>query len=250
MIKSARRGVCVTVFIIALAYSVLAGQAGAKESAIKLDTTTPQKISLMAGKSLVIESPMAVKRVSLAAPALADAIILSTRQIYLTGKAAGMTNLTLWENDDNFTTFDLEVYPDMVRLKEKLHEILPQEENIKVSYSHDSIILSNTISNAANLSRALAVAEPFGKVVNLLEVGGVQQVMLEVRVSEVQRSTMKKLGINFGGVGASGKQFGVSLLGNLTSIGREFPAGSEAIRGRPGKFQCDLECERHLPVPA
>jgi pilus assembly protein CpaC len=232
MTKRQRQEVLLTVVFIVLSYSILANRVMAKDSSVKLDATAPQKISLMVGKSLVIESPRALKRVSLAAPAFADAIVLTPRQINLTGKVPGLTNLILWEDDNTFSTYDLEVYPDIVRLKEKLHEILPQEENIKVSSSNDAIALSGTVSNAANLSRALAIAGPFGKVVNLLEVGGVQQVMLEVRVSEVQRSLLKRLGINFNGVSADGSKFGVSLLNNLTNISQpntSFPLGSAAV---------------------
>ncbi len=218
MTKRWCREVLLTVVFIALSYSILAHEVMAKEAPIKLDTATPQMISLMVGKSLIIESPRALKRVSLAAPAFADAIVLTPRQINLTGKVPGVTNLILWEDDNTFSTFDLEVYPDIVRLKEKLHEILPQEENIKVSSSNDAIALSGTVSNAANLSRALAIAGPFGKVVNLLDVGGVQQVMLEVRISEIQKSLMRRLGFNFSYISENGKQIGLSLLNNLVKL--------------------------------
>jgi len=158
--------------------------------------------------------------------------------VYLTGKAPGLTNLTLWEGDSVLGTFDVEVSPDIVRLKEKLHEILPQEENIKVSSLHDTITLSGTVSSAANLSQALAVAAPFGKVVNFIEAGGVQQVMLEVRVSEIQKTVMKRLGFNFNGVSSTGQQYGVSLLNNLTSIKTQpplaFPFGSSDIGAPAG----------------
>ena len=225
MTKKQRREVLLIVVFIVLSYSILANRVMAKDSSVKLDTTAPQKISLMVGKSLVIESPKALKRVSLAAPAFADAIVLTPRQINLTGKVPGLTNLILWEDDNTFSTYDLEVYPDIVRLKEKLHEILPQEENIKVSSSNDAIALSGTVSNAANLSRALAIAGPFGKVVNLLEVGGVQQVMLEVRISEIQKSLLRRLGFNFSYVSANGRQIGLSLLNNLVKLPADgFPA--------------------------
>ncbi len=216
--KKPCRGALLTFIFVILACYTLTSEAVANEFVVTLDAAAPQKINLVVGKSIVIESPSAVKRVSLAAPAFADAIVLSPRQIYLTGKTPGLTNLTLWEGETVLAAFDVEVSPDIVRLKEKLHEILPREENIKVNSLHDTITLSGTVSNAANHSNALAIAGPFGKLVDLLEVGGVQQVMLEVRVSEIQKSTAKRLGFNFSGVSASGQQFGVSVLNNLTSL--------------------------------
>ncbi len=237
MEKRSYQGMCAAV--IALITSIVIAQAvTAKEPAIKSSVPAPQKIDLMAGKSMVLESPSAVKRVSLAAPGIADAIVLTPRQIYLTGRTPGLTNLILWEGDTIQATYDLEVYPDIVRLKEKLHQILPREENINVTSSNDAITLSGTVSSAAALAQVVTLAAPFGKVVNLLEVGGVQQVMLEVRVSEVSKSTLKRLGINFGAVSADGTKFGVSLLNGLSALsgqGLNFPsAGATADIAAPG----------------
>ncbi len=233
-----RRGALLIFALIILTYSIFVSEALAKDSLVTLNVTSPQKLSLVVGKSIVIESPAAVKRVSLAAPAFADALVLSPRQVYLTGKTPGMTNLTLWEDNAVLAAYDVEVSPDIVRLKEKLHDLLPREENIKVSSIHDSITLSGTVSNAANHAMAVSLAGPFGKVVDLLEVGGVQQVMLEVRVSEIQKSTLRRLGINFNGVSANGDKFGAAVLNNLTSLKTQpplaFPFGSSDISAPGG----------------
>ncbi len=77
----------------------------------------------------------------------------------------------------------------MAGLKEKIYEMLPGEKDIRVTASHDSLILAGTVSNTSNLAQVLALAQSYapkekgghGKIINLLEVGGVQQVMLEVR---------------------------------------------------------------------
>jgi pilus assembly protein CpaC len=188
-------------------------------------TYTPQKLNLVVGKSLVIDTPVAIKRVSLANPDIADTVVISPRQIYLTGKAVGTTNLTLWGGDDRVSTiFDVTVSSDLSQLKEKLQEILPGE-NIKVIAAQDSITLSGEVSSAANLSQALAVTEAFApkKVVNLTQVAGVHQVMLEVRVAEMSRSLARRLGFNFTIVRAQ-DGFGVSMLNNLTTLVRPIEA--------------------------
>lgn len=187
----------------------------------------PRKLSLVVGKSVVIRAPMPVKRVSLAAPEIADFVLLSPSQIYIIGRAPGITNVTLWGDGRIVAMYDLEVAPDIARLREKLHEILPQERDLRVIAVHDSITLSGTISSAVNLSQALNLARayaPEDKVINLVQVAGVHQVMLEVRVAEMSRSLMKRLGINFSIVRKD--DFFVSLLGNLTQIlPPEVPAG-------------------------
>jgi pilus assembly protein CpaC len=74
------------------------------------------------------------------------------------------------------------------------------------------------------MSQVLALAQAYApsdkdakqKIVNLLEVGGVHQVMLEVRVAEIQRNLSRKLGFNFAFLSQSGQQFGLSRLDSLT----------------------------------
>ncbi len=178
-----------------------------------------QKLELTSGKSKVLDLPVAIKRASLANPDVADTVVLSPTQIYLTGKATGVTNLTLWNESGNMMgMYDVVIAPDLSRLKENLHKALPEEKGILVTSSHDHITLSGTASNANSLTRAISIAEAYApkKVVNALQVGGVQQVMLEVRVAEMNRELIKRLGVNFSAIGSN--EFAISLLGGLTSL--------------------------------
>ncbi len=186
---------------------------------IELQTLETQKLTLVSGKSIVLRSTEPVSRVSIAAPEVADFLILSANEIYITGKAAGSTNLTLWQNKKLVSIFDLEVGYDLSLLKQKMHEILPEEEALQVIGTNDSITLAGKISSAVNLSLAVALAKSYaleGKVNNFVEVGGVHQVMLEVRIAEISRSLTRRLGINF--AAQKGDQFAVSLLGGLTQL--------------------------------
>jgi len=186
-----------------------------------------QRFELGVGKSKVVDLTTSIKRASLANPEVADTVVLSPKQIYLTGKAIGVTTLTLWkENGELFSAFDIRVTPDLSQLREQLHKILPDEPGILVTATHDHVALSGTISNLARQSRALEVAEPYApkKVVNLLQVGGAQQVMLEVRVAEMDRNLIRHLGVNMAGVG-QGNNFGVTALNNITTLaGSDTPA--------------------------
>ena len=179
-----------------------------------------QKLELTSGKSKVLDLPVAIKRASLANPEVADTVVLSPTQLYLTGKTTGITNLTLWnESGKMMGMYDVVIAPDLSRLKEDLHKALPEEKGILVTSSHDHITLSGTASSANSLSRSLSIAEAYGpkKVINSMQIGGVQQVMLEVRVAEMSRQLIRRLGINFAMVAPS--SFGISLLGQLTSLG-------------------------------
>ncbi len=191
-----------------------------------------QKLELTAGKSRVLDLPVAIKRASLANPEVADTVVLSPTQIYVTGKATGVTNLTLWnESGKMMGMYDVVIAPDLSRLKENLHKAMPDEKGVLVTSSHDHITLSGTASSASNLSRALSIAEAYApkKIVNALQVGGVQQVMLEVRVAEMNRELIRRLGINFAMVAPD--SFGLSLLGQLTQLAGATQTASQNITG-------------------
>ena len=96
--------------------------------------------------------------------------------------------------------------PDVAALKEKIHQMFPGEQGVNAVATYDSITLTGTVSSASNLTQIAKLAEAYAPVdkttgkprlLNLLEAGGVQQVMLEVRVAEMSRSLMRRLGVNF-----------------------------------------------------
>ncbi|RJR32982.1 MAG: type II and III secretion system protein family protein [Desulfobacteraceae bacterium] len=174
------------------------------------------------GKSVIVKSLEPVKRVSLADPAVANFVLISPHEVYITGKAVGTTNMTLWQDKSGHKVYDVEVVLDVSMLKQRLHEILPGENDLRVTAANDSLTLSGRVSNAVVMSEALALARahaPEAKVNNLIEVGGVHQVMLEVRVAEMQRSLIRRLGVNFNYVTDSGK-FGITQLAGLTQLVR------------------------------
>ncbi len=160
-----------------------------------------QVIRLRVGRSKVLRTPFAIKRVSVADPEIADIVLISEREIYINGNAAGVTNVSLW-GKQRFSSAKVTVETDVSQLKEKLFKILPKEK-IAVEAAEDTVVLSGEVSGPVAQETALSLAIPYAggkkeKVVNLLHVGGVQQVMVAVRVAEIVRSVGKDMGINFG----------------------------------------------------
>jgi pilus assembly protein CpaC len=148
-----------------------------------IETASTQKLALTVGKSVIISSPDPVKRVSLGTPEgipeIAVAMVLTPRQIYLTGKTSGVTNLTIWgANGRVSAVMDLEVSPDISRLKEMIQKIMPEEKKIQATATHDNITLSGAVSTMTHVNQALALAEPFfpKKVVNFLKVEDIPDV--------------------------------------------------------------------------
>ena len=170
-----------------------------------------REIEIAVDKSYVLPIPETVKesdyiRVTIAAPDIADFLFIPkvnrknrVRNIYIKGLKPGVTNLTLWKNGHIFRIYDISVNFDISLLKQKIHEILPDEKDIRIFSTKDSIILLGTVSSAEDLDQTLVLAEAFcgkGKITNLLKVGGGQQVMLEVRVAEMSRTVLNRFGIN------------------------------------------------------
>jgi pilus assembly protein CpaC len=114
--------------------------------------------------------------------------------------------------------YDLDVSPDQTQLKRMLASVLPNERGIRVVANGKSILLTGSVSSSTSLATALSLAETFapGKVQNLLNVGGVHQVMLEVRVAEMNRNVLQRFGINFSLM--SDGNIVHSMLGGLTTL--------------------------------
>ncbi|UCD32922.1 MAG: type II and III secretion system protein family protein [Desulfobacterales bacterium] len=199
---------------------------------IKPEIQEPGKIELVMGKSFVLPVPESVKksdniRVTIAEPEIADFIFIPkvnrrdrVRNIYLKGLKPGMTNMTLWKNGSMFRVYDIAVNFDTSLLKQKIHNILPDEKDIRIFATQDSITLSGPLSSTENLNQVMMLANAFAgeeNTVNLLSVGGSQQIMLEVKVAEMQKSVISRLGINFNWINNAG-DFGVQLLGALSGF--------------------------------
>ncbi len=190
---------------------------GLTHQAVK--TNVPETIQIGVGTSIIIDSPNPFARASIANPEVADPLILSPKQVYLTGKKLGVTTLTLWgRNKQVSNVFNILVSPDLTKLKAQLHQLFPKEKNIRVTGGHDGIAVSGQVGSAKNMTRIMEMAEPYapGKVSNLLHVGGVQQVMLEVKIAEMSRGLTRNLGV--GWHETDGTHFSFGLLNDTLTF--------------------------------
>ena len=155
-------------------------------------------ITVLIGRAIVVESTQPFIEVSVADPSVADVSPLSDRSIYIFGKSRGATSLTLLgENGELITNVTVKVIPDLSELKRHLRDVMPNEP-IEVRLSGAGVVLSGTVSGAKKISRAMELANSYvgGSAINMMTVGGTQQVMLKVRVAEMQRSAVKNLGFD------------------------------------------------------
>lgn len=157
------------------------------------------QVNVTLGKSTLLKLPVAASRISVGNPAVADIILLNPREVYLLGKSIGSTNLILWSKSGQSTVVDVTVGMDTAALQGKLQQIFPGERNIKVASAADSLVLTGTLADAVKVDKAVALAEAYSgkKVVNFLSASAPQQVMLEVKVAEVSKNLLDKLGTQF-----------------------------------------------------
>ena len=157
------------------------------------------ELRLSIGKSQIIYSQQALDQVVIGNPEIADIKLLSSRQVLILGNKPGHTNLVFRDkNRSLIALMDVVVGYDLEGIKRKLYEVMPHEEMIQVRGSNDAVILSGEVSNAVAVDTAVAIASsyvPQIKVINLMQVGGGQQVMVEVKIAEVSRSSTKELGV-------------------------------------------------------
>lgn len=180
---------------------------------------TAESLDVPVNRAIVVESEQPFADISIANAGIADISTLSDRTIYVLGRAPGITTLTMFDGAGNLiTNVRVRVSPDVTEFKERLRQILPNEQ-IEVRTANDGIVLSGTVSSSARLARALELAERYApeRVSNLLNVGGVQQVMLKVRFAEMNRSVAKNLSasLGFGGGDATG---GFNSLNNQGAL--------------------------------
>ncbi|QUD88583.1 type II and III secretion system protein family protein [Phenylobacterium montanum] len=183
----------------ALAIGLALGAAGPALAQTGADAASPAEVSVSAGKSQVIELPGPYVDAMIADPKIADVVPLSNHSIYVVGKAMGSTALTVYGPGKRLiASANVVVDSDVGSLKNRLHELLPNEHSISVRSANQSIVLAGVVSSPAAAAQAALLAESYApqKVVNLLGVEGTQQVMLSVRFVEMKRTMAKDLQVN------------------------------------------------------
>lgn len=177
-------------------------------SSINLQTPQeqPVELHLLVGRSLVLNSPQILKRISVSDPTIASAVTISPTQVLLNGLSVGKASLILWNEQEKSVAYDLHVEIDVVGLRDTVAQLFPNE-NIQLSQSGTSVVLTGTATTKEVSDRVFAIAQTQSKnVVNLLTIlqlaaGG--QVLLQVRFAEVDRAAVQQLGINIFSTGAA-----------------------------------------------
>jgi pilus assembly protein CpaC len=206
-----------------------------------LEYTGPTDIApalrVATGKSALVRLQADATRLSIGDPAIADVTLINPREIYLLGKKAGSTNIFIWAKGGRTTLMDVVVSLDTATLKARLADLVPGESGVSVESVGDSVVLGGNVADAMKVHRLVSLAELYAgsgkKVVNLLNVQGNQQVMLEVKVAEVSKTLVDKLGSELSLTrtmgGTTFTLLGEMLTGTASSITATRPNGRTTL---------------------
>jgi pilus assembly protein CpaC len=182
------------------AQGAAAGAQAAAPTATATDSSGFERVLLTAGRSTVLSTTFDITRIAVTNPAVADAVVVEPREVLIDGKSAGTVSLIIWGANER-RQYDVVVNPGVTTLQQTFQQLFPGED-IRVAMNEESIILTGSVSSNAVMLRAGEIADAVSAktgVVNMLQLPGgseSQQVMLQVRVAEVNRKAIKELGVN------------------------------------------------------
>ena len=205
----------------ALAVAALLGAApaAAQTNAIAPDLGT---LEIPLNKSRVFTADRPIGRAMIGSSDVADVLPVTNRSVYVLGKKMGTTSLTLYDAAGQvISVMNVAVGPDVDALGRQLAALIPGEP-IQAHIANDSIVLTGLVNSPAAAARAVQLAEAFAgdKVINLIALGSSQQVMLEVRFAEVDRTAERELGLNSFAQSTNGS------FGAVTGVGSSLLPGA------------------------
>lgn len=161
---------------------------------------------------------------------------------FLFGKKTGATNLMFQHADGRCAIVEVSVGMDTAAVQASIRQLLPMEKDIKVSAAANSLVVSGLASDAGAVAKIMTIAsafvrggdgDPTARIVNMMSVGAPQQVMLEVKVAEISKTLLEKLGVNLAAAGGKGS-IAFSLLSNFAtqagaSLQVQKPGGNDSL---------------------
>ena len=164
-------------------------------------TAATRELGVTVGKSVLVDSPQTIERISVANGELAEAIAVTAHEIVVNGKAPGETSMIVWQQGGNRLFFDLTVNRNDNRIDGVRRQVAQElgNQNVTLEMEGDTVFLRGDVANLTEAQRAVDIASTLGKTVNLLRVDVPPtdaQILIKVRFADVDRSATQNLGLN------------------------------------------------------
>ena len=185
-----------------------------------------RQVTIGLSKSMVVELPREVRDVMVSNPKKLDAVVQGSKRVYLIANEVGQANAFFFDkNGEQILTLEVKIERDLAAISEMLHRLVPGSR-IKLEAVNDNVVISGSVVNAADASRATdlvsRLVEEREKVLNLLSVESTEQVLLKVTVAEMQRNVVKQLGVDLGQTALNFVTSGNYTLFNLSDLAFPF----------------------------
>ena len=238
-----------------LGFALASPQARAQTAAptdpmrVDLATASAQSVSIPKGKSAIVDLPVDARDVLVTDPKVADAVLRSPRRIYVVGLSPGMTDAAFFDaSGRRILALNIRVDQDFTAVAQTIHRLIP-DAHVHVEAVNTSLVLSGDVPDLKSADEAVQIAQQFvtppSQVVDMLSIGGSEQVMLKVRMVEMQRTVVKQLGFNLNAlIGQAGSpQF---LLGEAATFG----VNGAVLGGLKGTgYQVDTTTQPEMQEP-
>jgi pilus assembly protein CpaC len=167
---------------------------------VPAQTPTAHEVRLTVGRGELLQFDREVTKVSISEPAIADAVVISPKEIVINARGAGNTTLLVWEQGSQPARYDITVTLDLAPIEAELRAALPGDA-IRVTGNQDRLVLTGLVKNAEESRRAEAIASARAKqVVNMLRTPPPRkphQILLQVKFATIDRTALKAIGFNF-----------------------------------------------------
>ena len=168
-----------------------------KPSVVYKVQSPSERMEMTVHTSRILTMDQKIPQTQVSNPDILELTALSPTQIQVSAKTAGVTQINLWGEDQKVSTIDVIVFGDVRELEMLLHATYPNAA-LKVTPVKDAVLLSGFVDQAEEIDRIVRIAEQyFPKVINSMTVGGCQKVWLHVKVMEVSRTKLRRLGFDF-----------------------------------------------------
>ncbi len=206
----------------ALAFGSVPGAAGVED------------LRVTVGKSVVIDFPSDVARISTSNPEVVDAVAVSTREVLLHARSYGLATVVIWSREGQRNIYNITVDYHLEPFRKLLAETFPREE-IHVQAAKDSVTLTGRVSSPQVSERAAALAASVAKtVVNNLETAPSaveKQILLRVKIAELNRTASASFGVNLLSTGA------LNTPGRTSTGQFAPPSPGDLLGGIPGSLE-------------
>lgn len=200
-------------------------------------TKPVERIEMIVNTSRILTQEQKIPQAQVNNPEILGLTALSANQIQIYGRRAGVTQVNVWDEKGNIHSIDVMVYGDVQELARLLQSQFPKAA-LKLTPISTGVLIQGYVDDPNVQSRIVEIAQNYyPNVINNITIGGVQQVLLQVRVLEVSRTKLQSLGVDMAAILENGSFFATGAAGilrtaPLTAAGAVATSGAETMVSR------------------